>query len=366
MANEHTAVYPVLTEEEREELQRWRRRHSTAQALAKRAHIILLAEQHHNDAVVGDLAGCTRETAGKWRRRFVNCVEAPRTTALLDAPRPGTPRTITDDQIETVVVATLEATPEAATHWSRSMMAERVGLSASSVGRIWRAFGLRPHRSESFQLSNDPLLIEKVRDIVGLYLHPPTCAVVLCVDEKPQMQAVERKQPIVPMTPGSVEQQTHEYTRHGTVDLFAALDIVTGEVLGKLSDRHRAEEFREFLDQIDEAVPAELDVHLVLDNASSHKTPMIQRWLVAHPRFQVHFTPTHASWMNQVERFFAGLAARQLKRGSFRSTDDLEQAIRAFIDKHNEKPKPFIWVKTADQILASIKRRCERISGGGH
>jgi transposase len=298
------------------------------------------------------------DTVGKWRQRFL----VKRVDGLLDEPRPGAPRTITDAQVERVVTLTLEATPRDATHWSTRAMAARCGLSQSTVGRIWRAFGLQPHRSETFKLSKDPLFIEKVRDIVGLYLAPPDRALVLCVDEKSQIQALDRSQPLLPMRPGQVERRTHDYVRHGTTSLFAALDVKTGEVLGRCHRRHRAVEFRKFLDAIDAAVPADLDVHLVVDNYATHKTPLIRRWLVKRPRYHMHFTPTGASWLNQVERWFATLTQKQIRRGVHRSTRALETAIMEYIAVANETSKPFAWTKTADEILASIERFCRRIS----
>jgi transposase len=268
--------------------------------------------------------------------------------------------------VEHVVTLTLESRPKDATHWSTRSLAKRTGLSRSSVGRIWRAFGLRPHRSESFKLSTDPLLIEKVRDIVGLYLNPPDRAVVLCVDEKPQIQALDRTQPILPLRPGQIERRTHDYVRHGTTSLFAALNVKSGKIIAEHHRRHRGIEFRRFLGTIDDNVPQELEVHLVLDNYGTHKTPLIQRWLLRHPRFHLHFTPKGASWINQVERFFSELTNKQLRRGAHRSTLELERAIREYIDLKNRQPKPFVWTKTADEILASIERFCQRISGSGH
>jgi transposase len=285
---------------------------------------------------------------------------------LLDEPRPGAPRKISDAMVEKAVTLTLEATPKDATHWSTRSLAKRIGLSRSTVSRIWRAFGLRPHRSETFKLSTDPLLIEKVRDIVGLYMNPPDRAVVLCVDEKPQIQALDRSQPTLPLRPGQIERRTHDYVRHGTTSLFAALNVKSGRIIGQQHRRHRGIEFRKFLDTIDQNVPQELEVHLVLDNLATHKTPMIQRWLLRHPRFHVHFTPKGASWINQVERFFAELTNKQLRRGVHRSTLELERAIDDYIDARNRNPKPFVWTKSADEILASIERFCQRISGTGH
>jgi transposase len=352
----------ILSSEERETLERWRRRHSTSQALALRARIVLgSADGATNTAIAKDLR-LTKQTVGKWRSRFL----LRRLDGLLDEPRPGAPRSITDAEVERVVVRTLETKPKDATHWSTRSLAKAAGLSRSSVHRIWQAFGLRPHRSESFKLSTDPLLIEKVRDIVGLYLDPPDRALVLSVDEKPQIQALDRSQPILPMRPGQIERRTHDYTRHGTTSLFAALNVKTGKIIAEHHRRHRSIEFRKFLDTIDANVPKTLDIHLVLDNYGTHKTPLIKRWLLRHPRFHMHFTPTGGSWINQVERFFADLTNRQLRRGAHRSTFELESAIREYIDIRNRHPKPFVWTKTADEILASIERFCKRTSGTGH
>jgi transposase len=295
-------------------------------------------------------------TVGKWRKRFIG----QRLDGLDDEPRPGATRQIDDDEIEAVVTQTLEATPKGRTHWSTRSMAKSVGLSHSTIGRIWRAFGLQPHRTESFRLSQDPLLVEKVRDIVGLYMSPPDNAVVLCVDEKSQIQALERAQPILPMDIGQPERRTHDYVRHGTTDLFAALDYATGNVLGKCYAQHRAKEFKLFLREIDDNVPSDLEVHVVLDNLSTHKTPAIKRWLAKRPRFHLHFTPTHASWLNLVERFFGLLTEHALRRGSHKSSRELRSAIHDYLDAHNAEPKPFHWTKTADEILASIARFATR------
>jgi transposase len=291
---------------------------------------------------------------------------AKRLDGLLDEPRPGAPRRITDADVERVLTHTLESTPRDATHWSTRGLAEVCGLSQSAVSRIWRAFALQPHRTETFKLSKDPLFIDKVRDIVGLYLQPPDRALVLCVDEKAQIQALDRTQPLLPMRPGQVERRSHDYVRHGTTSLFAALDIKTGRVIGQCHRRHRAIEFRRFLDAIEAAVPATLDVHLILDNYGTHKTPTIRRWLAKRPRYHLHFTPTSASWLNLVERWFATLTTKRLRRGVFRSTRDLEATIRRYLVSHNEAPKPFVWTKTADEILASIGTFCKRISNSGH
>jgi transposase len=306
--------------------------------------------------------GATGQTVGRWRRRFV----ARRLDGLLDEPRPGTRRRTSDAEVERLLALTLETTPKAGTHWSSRDMAKTCGLSQSTVSRIWRAFGLQPHRTETFKLSQDPLFVEKVRDVVGLYVNPPDKALVLCVDEKAQIQALDRTRPLLPMRPGQVERRTHDYRRHGTTSLFAALNVKTGEVIGQLHQRQRSREFRKFLDTIEATVPAQLDGHLILDNYGTHKTALIRRWLLKRPRFHVHFTPTSASWLNLVERWFALLTEKQLRRGVHRSTQALQAAIRAYIAHTNEQPKPFVWTKTADEILASVARFCHRTSDSGH
>jgi len=298
----------------------------------------------------------------KWWRRFGEAG----VDGLLDEPRPGQPRKLSDAQIEQVIVRTLESKPKAATHWSTRTMAEATGLNQTAISRIWRAFSLQPHRQESFKLSRDPLFIDKVRDIVGLYLDPPDRALVLCVDEKSQIQALERTAPLLPIRPGQAERRTHDYLRHGTTSLFAALDTKTGKVISQLQRRHRSVEFRKFLDTIEASVPPELGVHLVMDNYGTHKTPMIRRWLVRHPRYHVHFTPTSASWLNQVDRFFAALTEKQIRRGSFRSTQQLEAAIRQYLEHHNTQPKPFLWSKSADDILNALAKYCERTNDSRH
>jgi len=352
----------TLTPNERETLERWARRAKTAQAVAQRARLILGCAAGRTNTIVAHELRLTKQTVGKWRSRFL----LRRLDGLLDEPRPGAPRTITDAQVEHVLTRTLESTPVDATHWSTRSMANASGLSRSAVHRIWRAFALQPHRTETFKLSADPLFIEKVRDIVGLYLHPPDRALVLCVDEKSQIQALDRTQPLLPMRPGHVERRTHDYMRHGTTSLFAALDTKTGTIIGQLHRRHRSIEFRKFLDTIDSEVPADLAVHLILDNYGTHKTALIRRWLAKRPRFHVHFTPTSASWLNLVERWFAALTEKQIKRGAHASTRALETAIRHYIAVTNEAPKPFVWSKTADEILASVARFCHRISETGH
>src|SRR5437867_2418987 len=351
-----------LAPPEREALERWSRRPKTVQALAQRARIVLACAAGAANADVAVQMRVTRQTVGRWRARFLK----KRLDGLLDEPRPGAPRRITDAHVERVITMTLESAPRDATHWSTRSMAKTCGLSQTAVSRIWRAFALQPHRSETFKLSKDPLFIEKVRDLVGLYLNPPDKALVLCADEKSQVQALDRTQPLLPMRPGQVERRTHDYTRHGTTTLFAALDAKSGEIIGEFHQRHRAREFHRFLVTIDAAVPAELDIHLIVDNASTHKTPVIHRWLLRHPRFHLHFTPTSSSWINLVERWFAALTEKQLRRGVHRSTRELEAAIRRYIDITNERPKPFRWTKTADEILASVERFCHRISNSGH
>jgi transposase len=346
----------ALTSDERAALERLAARPRSARLIAFRAKIILRCAEGGADVDVAAALRTHRMTVGKWRRRFAES----RLDGLHDEPRPGAERTILDDKVEAIVTQTLESTPRGRTHWSTRSMAQNVGVSHSTIGRIWRAFGLKPHRTESFRLSQDPLLVEKVRDIVGLYMTPPDNAVVLCVDEKSQIQALERAQPVLPMDLGQPERRTHDYVRHGTTDLFAALDAATGKVIGKCYAQHRAREFKLFLATIDDAVPGELDVHVVLDNLSAHKTPAVHRWLLRHPRFHLHFTPTHASWLNLVERFFGLLTEHALRRGSHKTTNQLKSAIHAYLDAHNDAPRPFRWTKTADEILASIARFATR------
>lgn len=346
----------VLTDTERATLESLTHRARTRPHLARRARLILLCGEGVANTVVARKLHVRVQMVGKWRGRFVR----HRLDGLYDEPRPGTPRTIQDADVERVLTRTLETTPQGQTHWSLRGMAKATGLSRMTISRIWHAFGLQPHRSETFKLSPDPLLIEKVRDVVGLYMNPPEHAVVLCVDEKAQIQALDRSQPLLPMRPGQIERRTHDYTRHGTTSLFAALDVKTSRVIGQLHRRHRSVEFRTFLDAIDAAVPAALAVHLIMDNYGTHKTALIQRWLAKRPRFHVHFTPTYGSWLNLVERWFAELTNKQVRRGVHRSVAELERAIRTFIDTHNADPQPFVWTKTADEILASIARFAQR------
>ena len=357
----HKAALVVL-EEDRTERLRWTKRSKSSNGLAQRARIILRCADGLPSTEVAKALHVSNQTVCKWRSRYIERGPA----GLLDEPRCGAPRTVSDEQVEEVVTATLEKTPRDATHWSTRSMAERTGLSHWTVGEIWRAFGLQPHRTETFKLSNDPQFIEKVRDIVGLYLNPPEGALVLCVDEKAQIQALDRTQPILPLAPGVAERRTHDYRRHGITSLFAAFNVATGEVIGETHRRHRSAEFKRFLERIEKEVPAELDVHLILDNYGTHKTALIKGWLVRHPRFHVHYTPTYSSWINQVERWFSTLTERQLRRGTHRSTRALEDAIRLYMAIYNQNPKPFVWVKTADQILDSIRRFCLRTSLAGH
>jgi transposase len=355
-------VEVVLSDDERSQLEAWARRPKSAQALALRSRIVLAAADGLGNTEVAERLGINRMTVGKWRSRFV----ADRLDGLLDEPRPGRPRTVVDEQVEAVITRTLETTPKDATHWSTRSLAAELGMSQSAVSRIWRAFGLQPHRQDSWKLSKDPQFIDKVRDVVGLYLDPPEAAVVLCVDEKSQIQALDRTAPIFPMMPGTPARATHDYKRAGTSSLYAALDIASGKVIGSLHARHRAIEFKKFLQSIDREVPDELDVHVVLDNASTHKTPAVKRWLAGHPRFVLHFTPTSSSWLNLVERWFGELTTKKLQRGTHRSVRELNADIRAWIDTWNDNPRPYVWTKTADQILESIARYCERINDSRH
>jgi len=356
------AVAVVLSSEEREQLEAWARRRTSAQAVAQRSRIVLAAAEGLTTTEIAARLRITRAMAAKWRSRFVQV----RLEGLLDEPRPGRPRSISDAQVEEVIVRTLETTPPDATHWSTRSMASAVGLSQTAVSRIWRAFGLQPHRQETWKLSRDPLFVARVRDVVGLYLNPPERAVVLCVDEKSQIQALDRTAPILPLLPGTPARATHDDKRAGTSSLYAALDLSSGKVIGSLHARHRALEFKQFLQTLDRAVPAELAVHVVLDNSSTHKTAAIQRWLAGHPRLVLHFTPTSSSWLNLVERWFAELTTKKLRRGAHRSVRELNADIRAWIESWNQNPRPYVWTKTADQILESITRYCTRINDSGH
>jgi transposase len=355
-------VEVVLTDDERETLLRWSRRATSAQALALRCRIVLACADGLSNTQVGADLGIHPTTVATWRKRFV----AGRLEGLADEKRPGPARTVSDEKVEDVIVRTLETTPKGATHWSTREMARQSGLSQSTVSRIWRTFGLKPHQVDTFKLSKDPQFVEKVRDVVGLYLDPPERAIVLCVDEKSQIQALDRSAPVLPMMPGMPERRTHDYLRGGVTTLFAALNTATGEVIGSLHRRHRAAEFKKFLAKLDKEVPAGLDVHLICDNYATHKTPAIQKWLLAHPRFHMHFTPTSSSWLNQVERWFGFLTDQKIRRGTHHNVQTLEADIRTWVKEWNTNPKPFIWTKTAAEILDSLARYCQRISGAGH
>jgi transposase len=357
MARGKAAVSIFLSVAEREELESLVRRRSTGQATALRARMILMAAEGATNTVIAERLGIgSQHTVGRWRKRFAS----GRVDGLFDESRPGAPRTIGDDEIAETIRRTLETMPADATHWSLRSMAKTVGLAPSTIHRIWKAFGLQPHRTDTFKLSTDPLFVEKVRDVVGLYLNPPERAVVLCVDEKSQIQALDRTQPLLPMRPGQVERHTHDYVRHGTTSLFAALDVAAGKVIGRCFARHRATEFGKFLDTVEKAMPKDLDVHVVMDNSSTHKTKLIRDWFAKRPLWRMHFTPTSSSWINQVERFFALLTEKQIRRGVHRSTGELEAAIKAYIDATNAEPKPFRWTKSADDILVAINRFCKR------
>jgi transposase len=349
----------ILTGDERQKLQTWARRPKSTQRLATRARIVLACAEGHDNAAVAQRLHVNRATVGKWRRRFLT----DRLEGLADEPRPGAPRTITDAKVEEVITKTLEAKPKGATHWSTRSMAEAVGLSQNAIVRIWHAFELKPQLSETFKLSTDPFFVEKVRDIVGLYMSPPQRAIVLSVDEKSQVQALDRTQPLLPLAPGQAERRTHDYVRNGTTSLFAALNVATGEVIGKCYKRHRHQEFLKFLNEVDARVPKEpgVEIHIILDNYGTHKTPAVKRWFARHPEYHVHFTPTSGSWLNQVERFFAELTEKQIRRVVFRSVAALEAAIMDYLAKHNEDPKPFVWTADAELILNRVQQVCERI-----
>ena len=351
-----------LTEEEQERLESVAHRARHQPALARRARVVLACAAGLDNKSAAKKLRCSLGMVGKWRSRFLRM----RLEGLYDEPRPGAPRKVSDDQVEQIVIQTLESTPRGQTHWSTRELAKATGLSRMTISRIWRAFGLQPHRTETFKLSPDPLLIEKVRDIVGLYMNPPEHALVFCVDEKSQIQALDRTQPLLPLRPGQAERRTHDYKRHGTTSLFAALELKTSRVIGQLHHRHRSQEFRRFLDTIETHVPPDLDVHIVLDNYGTHKTDTIRKWFAKRPRFHIHFTPTYGSWLNLVERWFAEITNKRIRRGVFRSVKQLEAAIREYIDVHNEDPKPFVWTRTADQILASIARFAQRTRTAAH
>ncbi|PJE23025.1 MAG: IS630 family transposase, partial [Mycobacterium sp.] len=360
MPTPHAAVI-VLTADERAELEGWARRRTSAAGLAMRSRIVLAAADGGSNTELAERLGLSITTVRRWRNRFV----VDRLDGLLDEPRPGRPRVVGDERIKDLITATLETTPPDATHWSTRSMAQQLGLSQSMVSRVWRAFGLAPHKQDSWKLSKDPLFVEKVRDVVGLYLDPPERAVVLCVDEKTQIQALNRTAPVFPMLPGIPARATHDYVRHGTSSLYAALDLTTGKVIGSLHSRHRSQEFLAFLKKIDAEVPTDLDCHVVLDNASTHKTPAVKRWLTNHPRFVLHFTPTSSSWLNLVERWFSELTTKKLRRATHTSVRQLNADIRSWIATWNDNPRPYVWTKTADQILASIGNYCTRINDSG-
>ena len=351
-----------LSGDERETLERWARRPKSSQALALRCRIVLAAAQGCYNAEIAAALGCHAATVSKWRRRFAS----RRLDGLCDDPRPGPPRKITDEVIEAIIVRTLESAPQGATHWSTRSMAEEMDVSQTAVSQVWRTFGIKPHLVEEFKVSPDPQFIDKVRDVVGLYLNPPEAAVVLCVDEKTGVQALDRTAPILPLMPGAPQRRTHDYKRNGTTNLFAALDTASGKVIASMSARHRSEEFRKFLNLIDKEVPEHLDVHIVLDNVSTHKTPTIKRWALRHPRFKFHFTPTYSSWMNLVERWFSELTTKWLRRGTHTSVRDLQDSINAWIDNWNNDPEPFTWHKTADDILETMASYLQRIPHSGY
>jgi transposase len=354
----------ILGDDERQKLETWASRPKSTQRLALRARIILACAEGHDNSEVAARLRVNPVTVGKWRKRFL----ADRLEGLADEPRPGAPRSITDAMVERILTKTLEEKPKDATHWSTRDMAKAVGLSQSSIGRVWRAFGLKPHLSETFKLSTDPYFVEKVRDVVGLYMSPPENAIVLSVDEKSQVQALDRTQPLLPMTPGQAERRTPDYARHGTTSLFAALNVATGEVLGKCYRRHRQQEFVKFLNEIDAGITREpgVEIHLILDNYGTHKAPSVKRWFERHPEYHLHFTPTSGSWLNQVERFFGLITERRIRRGAFRSEPALEKAIMEYLAHHNENPKPFVWTADADLILNRVQQVCERISNSPH
>jgi transposase len=352
-----------LSDVEQQVLRGWSRRRTTAQALALRARIVLACADGGSNTQIAAKLGISRETVRKWRTRFA----ADRLEGLSDEPRPGAPRKITDEQVEQVITATLEREPpHNDTHWSTRSMATAVGMSQTAISRIWRAFGLKPHLVQTWKLSTDPQFVDKVRDVVGLYMDPPENALVLCVDEKSQMQALDRTAPILPVMPTTPARMTHDYVRHGTTSLFAALDVASGSVIAEHYSRHRHQEFLRFLRTIDKTVPAEFDLHLICDNYATHKTPEVKKWLLRHPRFQVHFTPTSASWLNLVERWFAELTNRKLRRSAHRSVTELKTDVRAWINAWNAEPTPFIWTKTADEILETLAAYCQRINDSGH
>jgi transposase len=348
-----------LSSEELATLKRWSRRHSSSQALALRSKIVLACAA--GDATLTEIAaelGCNPVTVGKWRHRFA----LDRLDGLVDAPRPGAVRTIGDDVIEAIVVETLETTPADATHWSTRSLANKHGISHTTVGEIWRAFGLKPWRADSFKVSPDPDLVEKIRDLVGLYMSPPVAAAVFAIDEKPQIQALNRTAPTLAMLPTTPQRATHDYERNGTCDLFAALNVATGTVITDIRKSHTSADFIAFLNKVNREVPAELDVHVILDNLSAHKTPTVHKWLLRHRRFHFHFTPTYGSWMNLVERWFSALTTKKLQRSAHRNVKELAADILAWARTWNENPRPFVWTKTAEQILERLAGYCAAVN----
>lgn len=354
----------ILGDDERQKLHTWASRPTSSQRLALRSRIVLACAEGLDNKAVAARLRVNVVTVGKWRQRFLE----NRLEGLTDEPRPGAPRTITDAMVEQVVTKTLEEKPKAATHWSTRGMAEASGLSQSAIVRIWNAFGLKPHKSETFKLSTDPFFVEKVRDVVGLYMSPPENAIVLSIDEKSQVQALDRTQPLLPMSPGQAERRTPDYVRNGTTSLFAALNVATGEVIGQCYKRHRQQEFLKFLKEVDAQLEREpgAQIHIIMDNYGTHKAPSVKRWFERHPEYHLHFTPTSGSWLNQVERFFAEITEKRIRRGVFRSVAALEKAILEYLAAHNENPKPFVWTADADLILNRVKKVCERTSNSGH
>jgi len=347
-----------LSARERKTLASWARRHSSAQSLAMRSKIVLGADEGLTNHEISAKVGCHANTASKWRNRFAE----DGLDGLIDADRPGAQRTITDDIVEAVVIDTLETAPDDATHWSTRSLGEKHGLNHQRIAEIWQAFGLKPWKQDEFKISPDPLLVDKIRDIVGLYLSPPVAAAVFCVDEKPQIQALNRTAPTLPMLPTTPQRATHDYQRNGTIDLFAALDMATGNVITDLRETHTSKDFVAFLNKINRNVPADLDVHLILDNLATHKSPLVKKWLLRHKRFHLHFTPTYSSWMNLVERWFSALTTKKLQRGVHDSVAELAADIDAWVDNWNENPNPYIWTETADEILDKLARYCTAIN----
>src|SRR5437773_9824850 len=352
----------LLTEDERRTLAQWTRRPTSAQRLALRARMVLACADGLAKRAVAQRLRVSSSSVCKWRERF----RVRRLPGLTGEPRPGAPRTVTDDRIVEVITRTLEGPPAHATQWTTRGLADVAGLSKATIARIWQTFGLQSHRLDTFKLSADPQFVEKVRDIVGLYFYPPDRAIVLSMDEKSQVQALDRTRPLLPLRPGIPARQTHDYTRHGTTSLFAALDVATGKVIGQCHRRHRHQEFLKFLQRLDAQLPPLGDVHIIMDNYGTHKVPKVMRWFVRHPRYHLHFTPTSASWLNQVERFFAKITTQRIRRGTFENVAALETAITSYLTHHNQHCKPFVWTATADAILDKVKRFCQRTSETAH